>query len=191
MKKRLLLLLFFGLVLIQGQNKIVYSSEIKWKAYKVLKSNSLSHFGTLALKAGNIVLNTQNEMVSGNFIMDMDSLLADDMKGQDKMKLMLEKHLKSDDFFDVNNFPTVFFKITSVKKSNDRNFNSLVKGNLTIKNITKPIKFYANISQNGEVVNFVSNTFTFNRKDFGLQYNVFEDMVISNDVEMKVSFSAK
>lgn len=189
MKKYLLGFLLMA-VFAFGQNKKVTATVIEWKGYKVLNTNALSHDGFVKLKAGNVVLNN-GQIISGNFIMDMTSLTAEDMKNNPKMKLYLENHLKSDDFFDTEKYPTSFFKITSVKPSSVKGYNSLVMGSLTIKNTTKNISFPANIEINNGSVNFTSAKFSFNRKDFGLNYNVFEDMVIKNEVEMKVSFSAK
>lgn len=180
-----LLLSFLGF----AQSKKVTTSDIRWKAYKALNADAFSHYGTIKLKAGNIVMNG-SDLAGGNFILDMNSIVADDMKNDKKMKLYLEKHLKSDDFFDVKKYPTVFFKIVSVKKTTGK-YNSQITGNLTIKNTTKSITFPANVVQKGSAVEVNSAQFTFNRKDFGLNYDVFEDMIIKNDVEMNVKFTAK
>ena len=136
------LLLISGLAFGQA-NKKIQNSTITWKAYKALNADAMSHWGTVKLKAGNIVTNSNNEIVGGNFIIDLSTILADDMKGNKKMKLMLENHLKSDDFFDVKNFPTAFFKLTTVKPNNDKKYNYIFSGNLTIRNVSKPISFPA------------------------------------------------
>ncbi len=187
MKNFLLIFLLFS-SFVFAQNKKVNTSTIGWKAYKALNAESLSHYGTVKLKAGNVVMKNGN-ITSGNFIIDMKSISADDETG--KRKMYLENHLKDEDFFDVDKYPTVFFKIIAVKPNTDKNYNSLVTGNLTIKKITKKISFPANITSDNDGVKFQSKMFTFNRKDFGLNYNVFEDMIIKNDVEMTVNFTAK
>ena len=184
------LLLISGLAFGQA-NKKVNDATITWKAYKALNADALSHYGTVKLKAGNIVTNKNNEIINGNFIIDLTTILADDMKGNKKMKLMLENHLKSDDFFDVKKFPTAFFKLTSVKPNNDKKFNYIFSGNLTIRNISKPISFPVSVVNDGNKTKVSSALFTFNRKDYDLNYNVFEDMILKNDVEMTVNFVAK
>lgn len=188
MKKLALLFLLFSLLGF-AQNKKVTASNIRWKAYKALNADAFSHYGTIKLKSGNIVMNG-NDLAGGNFILDMNTIVADDMKNDKKMKLYLENHLKSEDFFDVKKYPTVFFKINSVKKKIGK-YNSQITGNLTIKNITKSISFPANVVVKGNAVEVTSAQFTFNRKDFGLNYDVFEDMIIKNDVEMNINFTAK
>lgn len=190
MKK--LVLILFGLfsIALFSQSKAVISSEIRWKAYKTLKAESLSHFGTVKLKSGNLVFNG-SELIGGNFVMDMKSIDAEDMNSDPKMKKMLENHLKSDDFFDINQFPTASFQIKSVKKINNPNYNYQIAGTLSIKGVSKPITFPVKISQSNAVYTLTSAQFTFNRKHFGLKYNIFEDMLISNDVEMNVSLKVK
>ncbi|WP_187478200.1 YceI family protein [Amniculibacterium sp. G2-70] len=184
------LLLVSGLAFGQA-NKKIQNSTITWKAYKALNADAMSHWGTVKLKAGNIVTNSNNEIVGGNFIIDLSTILADDMKGNKKMKLMLENHLKSDDFFDVKNFPTAFFKLTTVKPNNDKKYNYIFSGNLTIRNVSKPISFPVFVSNDGNKTTVQSALFTFNRKDYDLNYNIFEDMILKNEVEMTVKFMAK
>ena len=191
LKKITLSLLFISGFTFAQNNKNVTDATVTWKAYKALNADAMSHFGTVKLKAGNIVTNVNNEIIGGNFIIDLNTILADDMKGNKKMKLMLENHLKSDDFFDVKKFPTAFFKLTSVKPSNDKKYNYIFVGNLSIRNISKPISFPVNVINNGNKTIVNSGLFTFNRKDYDLNYNVFEDMILKNDVEMTVKFTAK
>ena len=116
----------------------------------------------------------------------MNTIDAEDMNENPKQKKFLENHLKSDDFFDVEKFPVTVFQIKSVKKLNDKNYNYQIGGILTIKGISKNISFPVKVAQNNSVFTLTSAQFTFNRKHFGLKYNIFEDMLISNDVEMKV-----
>lgn len=48
-----------------------------------------------------------------------------------------DKHLRSNDFFDVSKYPNLKFKSTNVKKLTDQQFK--VTGDLTIKGKTKPV----------------------------------------------------
>lgn len=190
MKKCTLILFVFISVALFSQSKTILSSEIRWKAYKTLKAESLSHFGTVSLKSGNLIFNG-SELTGGNFVMDMKSIDAEDMNGDPKMKKMLENHLRSDDFFDTNQFPTAAFQIKSVKKNNHKIYNYLISGILIIKGISKNISFPVKVTENNGMYALTSAQFTFNRKNFGLKYNIFEDMFISNDVEINVTIKAK
>jgi polyisoprenoid-binding protein YceI len=84
-------------------------------------------------------------------------------------------HLKSADFFDTANHPTVDFISTSFTKVSDDNYS--LKGNLSMHGITQPITLnvefggimkdpYGNIKAGFEV------TGKLNRKDFGLTWGV-------------------
>jgi polyisoprenoid-binding protein YceI len=84
-----------------------------------------------------------------------------------------DNHLKSADFFDAEQFPTMNFKSTSVEKDGD---DYLVKGELTIKDTTKPVQLKAEFG--GIATDPWGNTkagFTLsgkiNRTDFGLTWN--------------------
>lgn len=50
-----------------------------------------------------------------------------------------DNHLKSPDFFDVANYPTLKFVSTKIEKKDDENF--IAFGNLTIRDVTKAVKF--------------------------------------------------
>lgn len=191
LSKKLTILLFglFSIALF-SQSKTIISSEIRWKAYKTLKAESLSHFGTVKLKSGSLIFK-DNDLAGGSFTMDMSSIDAEDMNGSPKQKKMLENHLKSDDFFDTNKFPTATFQIKLIKKINSKGYNYQITGPLTIKGISKNISFPVKVSENNSIFTLTSAQFTFNRKNYGLKYNIFEDMLISNDVEMNVTIKVK
>jgi len=84
-----------------------------------------------------------------------------------------DNHLKSGDFFDAEQFPKVTFESTSLEKDGD---DYVLKGNLTIKDTTKPVKLTAEFG--GIATDPWGNTkagFTLsgkiNRTDFGLTWN--------------------
>ncbi|TCD02813.1 YceI family protein [Pedobacter psychroterrae] len=84
-----------------------------------------------------------------------------------------DNHLKSGDFFDAEQFPKITFESTSMEKDGD---DYVLKGNLTIKDTTKPVKLTAEYG--GIATDPWGNTkagFTLsgkiNRTDFGLTWN--------------------
>ncbi len=183
------LFFFLSVFFAKAQSYTVKTAAIKWKAYKTLGAKSANHFGILKLKSGTMVFKDGN-LAGGSFSMDMNSITADDLKDDPKYKNMLERHLKSDDFFDVARFPVSTFQIKSVKKTAGTN-NYKITGALTVKGVSKNISFPAKVLANENGATFSSEQFTFNRKDFGLKYNIFEDMLISNQVEINVDLTAK
>lgn len=106
-----------------------------------------------------------------------------------------DNHLKSPDFLDVENFPTIIFKSTSVKPLNETE--AEITGDLTIKNVTRPVTIKAELLGEAKTpwgtqnIGFTGAT-KINREDFGLTWNmaletggwlVGKDITISLDVE--------
>lgn len=85
-----------------------------------------------------------------------------------------DEHLRSGDFFDSVNYPTLTFKSTLVDFKSADDFT--IHGNLTIRGVTKPVKIKAEQTGEGinpwgaEVAGFEGST-KISRKDFGLNWN--------------------
>ena len=185
--KYLFLIATFFTTFALAQTKVVATSNIQWWGYKVAKTDASSHTGTLGLKSGNFVLKGKN-LIGGTFVLDMNSLTSTDLTGERLEKL--NKHLKTGDFFETEKFPLATYVITSVKKNANTNFPYLVKGNLTLKGITKEVSFPAKISL-GNLLTLESDKFSFNRQDFDVQYqSAMKDVVIKNDIDLKIKVSA-
>lgn len=82
-----------------------------------------------------------------------------------------DAHLKSPDFFNAKNFPTMTFKSKSFAKSGDHAFD--VSGDLTIHGVTKPITVKLEKTgegkspMGGQAIGF-GTEFTIKRSDFGM-----------------------
>lgn len=87
----------------------------------------------------------------------------------------LDKHLKSPDFFNAVQFPTMTFTSTAVKL--DGNGAGTIAGNLTLRGVTKPVTFQlkqvgAGKGMKGEQrVGYVASG-TIKRTEFGMNYGV-------------------
>lgn len=82
-------------------------------------------------------------------------------------------HLRSADFFDTENFPTMEFVSTGARVDSDDFF---IDGDLTIRGITKPVSFAFDFGgfgtdPYGNYKAGASATTTINREDFGLTWN--------------------
>ena len=105
-------------------------------------------------------------------------------------------HLKSPDFFDVANFPTITFKSTSVEPTGDGEYN--VTGNLTMHGVTKPVVFKAEYSGQmkdafGNLRAGLSARAKINREDWGLTWNAALEaggVLVSKDVNIEIDLSA-
>lgn len=188
MKKIFLLAVLAG-GLAFGQSKKVVGSDVHWWGYKVAKSEASSHDGTVKVKSGDMVMKG-NQLVGGSFVLDMTSINATDLSGEYQQKL--NGHLKNGDFFEVEKFPTATFVITSVKKNNDKVYNSLVTGNLTVKGKTNAVSFPAKISYSNGTVSLVSSKFSFDRQKFDVAYkSTMQDVFVKDDIDMTVKVTAK
>ena len=88
-------------------------------------------------------------------------------------------HLKSDDFFSSEKFPTGEFKITEVSEVTDGSGNTHnIKGNLTIKGIEKNISFPANINIGDSKLTAAAD-FDIDRTEYDIKYGsgkFFDDL---------------
>lgn len=103
-------------------------------------------------------------------------------------------HVKSADFFDVENFPTLTFESTKlVHKGSEFE----LEGNLTIKGVTKPVVF--DVEFNGVAVDPFGNTRAglsattkISRKDFGLTWNAVLEtggLLVADAVKIELELS--
>lgn len=187
--KKLGLLLVLASGIAFGQTKKVVGSDIQWWGYKVAKSEASSHNGKVNLKSGNVVMKN-NQVAGGTFVLDMNSINATDVSGE--MQTKLNGHLKTGDFFETEKYPTATFVITSVKKNNDKVYNYVVSGNLTVKAVTAPVSFPAKINNSNGQVSIVSNKFAIDRQKFGVTYkSTAKDVVVNDDIDLLVKVTAK
>lgn len=99
-----------------------------------------------------------------------------------------DKHLRSPDFFDVEKYPTMTYKSTSVKKVAENSYK--LTGNLNLNGVTKPVTM--DMVYRGTVENPMSKkqtagfqvTGTIKRSDFNLG-NGFPAPMISDEVRIK------
>lgn len=86
----------------------------------------------------------------------------------------MEEHLKSNDFFDVKQFPTLTFASKSFTRQADGQYN--VVGDLTMHGVTKAVTVpvvrtgMGKHLMNGKPLVGFETTFEINRNDFGIKY---------------------
>ena len=115
-----------------------------------------------------------------------------------------DKHLKSADFFDVANHPTITFKSTKVEAAEPGKLK--VTGGLTIRGVTKQVVLDVTVPKSpikdpwGQQRTAVSGSTKINRQDFGVAWNksldsggvvVGDSVDINLDVEMAVPPAGK
>ena len=103
-------------------------------------------------------------------------------------------HLLSDDFFNAEKFPEIVFKSTGIERIDDENYK--VKGNLTIRDVTKEVTF--DVNYGGQILDpygftrvGFNVTGTINRQDFGVKFNTVLEtgaVALSNSVKVNCDF---
>lgn len=156
-------------------------SEIKWTGKKVTGS----HYGTVNVKSGKLDMNA-GKLVGGKIVVDMTSIACNDLEGEWNGKLV--GHLKSDDFFGVANHPEAVFTIQRAVEAAAGEYT--VTGDLTIKNITHPIKFKANLKDG-----VATTKVTIDRSKYDIRYgsgSFFDnlgDKTIYDEFELEISLA--
>nr|WP_315031331.1 YceI family protein [uncultured Chryseobacterium sp.] len=166
------------------------NSKVEWKGYKVFKSENTSHFGTIKFESGDVTVK-DGKLESGKFVADMNSLTSVDLKDSAEDLGKLNGHLKSGDFFEVEKFPTASFEITKVTPATEGDYNTLLDGNLTIKGITKPVQFKANVSVKDGEVSVATEPKDIKREEFGVKFQApAENGVIKDEVTLQINVKA-
>lgn len=101
-----------------------------------------------------------------------------------------DAHIRNADFFDAEKFPQMRFVSTKFEKINEEKY--VLKGDLTIKDVTKPVQL--DVEFNGIAKDPWGNTKAgflingkINRKDWGLNWNVALEaggMLVSEEVKL-------
>lgn len=166
------------------------NSNVEWKGYKVFKSENTSHFGTIKFESGDVTIK-DGKLESGKFVADMASLTSEDLKNKKDDLEKLNGHLKSADFFEVEKFPTASYEITKVSPSAEGDYNTVLDGNLTVKGITKPLQFKANVAVNGAEVSIATEPKDIMREEFGVKFqSPAANGVIKNEVTLQIKVKA-
>lgn len=173
-------------------NVDIEKSVITWKGQKPTGT----HNGTIKIASGTVAVLGSN-LEAGKFSIDMNSITDLDLEGE--MKTNLEAHLKGTvegkegDFFNVTEFPFSNFVLTSVTGEGD---NTVVSGNLTIKEKTHNIEFPATITFSENVLLIQSKPFSIDRTKWGVNYgskSIFDnlgDKFINDNVELTFELHA-
>jgi len=140
----------------------VNKSNIEWTGKKVLGQ----HNGTIKLSAGQIQTNGKIP-TSGSFVINMNSIDNTDLSDADSKGKLLG-HLKSDDFFGVEKFPTASFQATKIAATGAGAVQ--VTGKLTIKGKSDMISFPATYNIAGNVLKVTAKDVKVNRTKFDVKY---------------------
>lgn len=167
---------------------ITNDSVITWSGTSPTKK----HDGTLSISKGTLIFEN-NKLIGGDFVLDMNTIKVLDIKFGLANK-RLAKHLKSKDFFDTKKYPNGRFQITDSEAKNGK---TLVKGNLTVRNITKEVSFLANVSNDENSATLKSGSFKIDRTKWDIKYrsgSFFDNLknkMINDNITISVNIKAR
>lgn len=159
------------------------------------------HKGTFRLIKGE--LHVKDSMLTGGqFVIDVNSLSNIDLAPQPDMRKKLEEELRGANFFDAGQYPEARFEITEVQEYHPaasdkgvllKDATHMIKGNLTIKDVSKNISFPAKIVlQKGKVM--AAANFNIDRTQWGMTYRAdksLQDKLINSIVNIRFEIVTK
>lgn len=161
---------------------------ITWTGTKVVGE---SHVGTISVKENNLTFE-EGKLTGGSIVVDMTSINDTDLEGEWKTKL--EGHLKSDDFFSTETYPTSTLAIKSVEADTTGGYT--VVADLTIKATTLEETFAVS-SEAKEGTTAYTAALEIDRTKYDVKYNstnFFKDLgdkaindIIKLDVAIEVA----
>jgi polyisoprenoid-binding protein YceI len=136
-------------------------SEIGWSA----KSVSDTHFGKVQLSKATLEFKN-SKLVGGTFEIDMNTISVADITDPENNTNFIQ-HITTEHFFETDRFPTASFVIVDVQPINESEFT--VKGDITIKGITRGIEFKTKVKEENNVKT-ASATIVLDKNQFGIEY---------------------
>ena len=162
-------------------------SKVVWLGKKVTGE----HTGFINIAYGDLEFEG-DKLTGGSFEIDMNSLTNTDIENEE-FNQKLVGHLKSADFFSVEKFPKSTFNIQEVTQKSPTKY--LVKGEITIKGITRAIEFPVQVTLVDGKASATANI-TIDRSEFDVKYgsgSFFEDLgdkMIYDDFTLNVTLVA-
>lgn len=156
----------------------VSKSIINWEGKKITGQ----HEGTIKFKDGYLIFKDK-KLTGGSFTADMKTLSNTDQTGNSKTKL--EGHLRSEDFFSVDNFTTSTLVFKSIASKGNNTY--LINADLTIKGITGSVQFDLVVNGNKATAELEINRTKYDiRYGSGSYFDDLGDKTIYDDFELNV-----
>ncbi len=142
-------------------------SRITWTG----RNRAGHHVGRVALSAGEVLLR-DGQLAHGTFVIDMESLQDEDLKDLSLAALLIT-HLKSLDFFLVDQHPEARFETTAVIPAPGQcpgMANYTIEGQLTLRGLTRELRFPATVEPSGDGRLVLEAHFDLDRTRWGACY---------------------
>ncbi|MGE3279313.1 MAG: YceI family protein [Candidatus Altimarinota bacterium] len=160
------------------------ASTLEWEASRLA---SKPHIGKVQIQSGSL-LQANGSFIGGEFVIDMTTISDNDNSER------LVSHIKNDDFFGVEQFPTSKLTLATITEKEAGIYD--VTGDLTIRDQTHPITFSAEMKNNGDQMNATAE-FQIDRTKWGVVYDsgsLFQqlgDRAIKDEITYRVNLVFK
>jgi len=159
-------------------------SEVKWKGTKMRGLGK--HEGVLTVKEGYFETR-DNILIGGEIVFDMNTIRVTDIpKHEPVPRRRLNNHLKSDDFFGVEEFPEAKFSILKVLNSTEQQF--IAEGELSIRDVIDKIRVVLEITTQGSEIKAISSTIKFDRFNWNVGYtgSWIDRTLVDKEIEINI-----
>ncbi len=159
-------------------------SDVSFTVRHMMVSKVRGRFGTFS-----------GEIVTGADVTDSSVTASIDASSIDTGNEQRDGHIRSADFFDVENHPTWTFRSTGVRSTGD---DLVVDGDLTLKGVTRPVELALEVNgfgpdaYGGTRVGFTATT-SINRNDFGVDIKMPMDgggVVVGDKINVELEIEA-
>lgn len=174
--------LFFATVSVAADYSLT-KHQIQWTG----SMPTQTHRGLLAPSDFALSINDAGVVKSLAVTLDMTTIDVTDLDAG-RMRTKLMKHLRSEDFFHVEAHPTASF---TLKQHTD----GLLVGTIKIRGVAQSMELPVTLTRSANNGWNLRGTFTFNRQDFGVNYQnggffgAAKDKLIRDEVEVTVNLT--
>lgn len=159
----------------------ISKSAIKWIGEYTFYFGG--HNGTIEFSEGYFI-KTNNAIYGGEFIIDMNTIVCLDIEDREPNEGLVN-HLKDPDFFDVKNHDLAKIVITKVEYHDQTSMR--IEADMTIKGITLPINFQAQVDFNKKEM---TTRFKIDRRRWDINYtSTMKNSAISDAIGFEVTLS--
>ncbi|AFM04091.1 hypothetical protein Fleli_1681 [Bernardetia litoralis DSM 6794] len=166
------------------------------------------HNGTFGIAPESKLMVENGTLTGGTITINMSDIKVLDIEEADENNAKLVGHLKGEEFFATETYPTSVFTITNVEavdastievvegEHSTENPTHKITGNLKMMDVEKSISFYANVTMPSEGEVKASAKFNIDRTEFNVSHmaegvDVVKEKFINNTVNVGFDITAK
>lgn len=167
---------------------------VYWEGRKKLVEGYVDR-GTIQISTSSVIMIQDGVLATSSVVFDMTSI-AVESTGRGSGESMLTNHLKSDDFFNAEEYPISTFELTeAIVVEGGAPGEHNLRGDLTIRDVTREIIIPARITMDGETL-VITGEVMVNRTEFNVKFgstSFFKELADNAIVEdeFKLIFTVK